>query len=308
MEKKKFEILLIKNTFAIVLPAMAVFAVLIFMLFNYPVLEHVKCYNIGNIIDVDERLAMLYANGTTNVKYIAKNLYYTGFDYFVDEKREGSYYYSADNDQLLLFLVETKEPQMFIEQIELKGKIIKDSISVNHIMNKFAEQNGMESELLHNYCSEYIISEPDYPYSYIALVYIFMASPIIVCVLIFIYTVFVTVNPVLHPQVRQLEDFGEVGEVIKSLNDELMNNLRFHKNNIYVTDDYMIVTHISRIDIIRLDDVLYLSKNLVEEKKLIHFGKDVFRLTMSKPEVMFYEMDFTSEDLIDKVVEAIRGI
>lgn len=308
MEKKKFEILLIKNTLAIVLPAMAVFVVLIFMFLNYPVLERVKCYNIGNIIDVDERLAVLYSNDTTNVKYIAKNLYYTGFDYFVDEKLEGAYYYSADNDQLILFLVETNEPPMFIEQIELKGKIIKDGISVNHIMNQFAEQNNMESELLKDYCSEYIISEPDYPYSYIALVYVFLASPIIVCVLIFVYTVFVTVNPVLHPQVRQLEDYGEPGELIKVLDDELMNHLRFHKNNIYVTDDYMIVTHISRMDIIRLDDVLYLSKNIAEDKKFLYFGREVFRLTMSKPEVMFYEIDFTSEELIDKVVEAIRGI
>lgn len=308
MIKKRFETLLLKNTLAVTLPAIAVFVVLIFMFMRYPVLDKVHCYDLGNIEDVNERIDFLYSEDMTNVKYIAKNLHYTGFDYFVDNDRRGAYYYSLENDQLIIFLVRTEKPEQTISQIELKGKIIKDSISTNHIMNQFANMNGLDVELLQDYCSEYIISEPDYPYAYIALVYVIFALPVVICILIFIYTVMVWSNPVMHPQARQLEEYGEPAAIIEELNIQLAGHIVFRRNNIYITDDYMIVNYLTRTDVIKLHYIKYLSKNIVEDKKFPYRNKAMFRLTMSNPEKLFYEVDFASEELIDDVVEYIRGI
>lgn len=308
MKKRKFEALLLKNTLAIALPAIAVFVVLIFMFLRYPVLEKIRCNDIGNIEDVNDRIALLYDEGTTNVKYIANNLYYTGFDYFVDDKQQGAYYYSMENNQLIIFLVKTDNPVAKIEQIELKGKVIKDSMSTNHIMNQFAIQNGIDEKLLQEYCSEYIISEPDYPYAYITLIYVIFALPVVICVLIIIYTLLVWSNPVVHSQVRQLEEYGEPQEVIDELNAELTKHLIFHKNNIYITEGYMVVNYLTRTDVIKLDYIKYLSKNIVEEKRFPYRKKVLFRLTMSNPDKMFYEVDFSNEELVDDVVAYIRGI
>lgn len=308
MGKKKFERLLLKNTLAVALPATVVFLVLIFMFIRYPIFDKIKCNDIGNIENVDERLAALYDAETTNVKYIAKNLYYTGFDYYVDNKLKGAYYYSTENDNLIMFLVKTDKPEMYIEQISLKGKIIKDSISTNHIMNQFALENELSPELLKGYCSEYIISEPDYPYAYVALVYVFFASPIIICVIVFIYTLLVWSNPVMHSQSRQLAEYGEPGAIIEELNLQLRNRIIFRKNNIYITEDYMIVNYLTRTDVIKLDYIKYLSKNIIEKYTLPGKSAKLYRLTMSNPEKMFYEVDFTSEELIDDVVDYIRGI
>lgn len=307
MVKKKFETLLLRNTLAIAFPALAVFVVLIFMFLRYPVFDNIKCNDIGNIEDVNSRIALLYEEETTNVKYIAKNLHYTGFDYFVDNKRVGAYYYSMENEQLIMFLVKTDNPAKTIDQIELKGKIIKDSISTNHIMNQFAAENGLDEELLDGYCSEFIISEPDYPYAYIALVYVIFALPVVICLLIIIYTLLVWAHPVIHSQARQLEEYGEVAEIIDEINDQLTNYLVFYKNNIYITEGYMIVNYLTKTDVIKLDYIKYLSKNKVEENRFPFYRKVLFRLTMSNPEKMFYEVDFASEELIDDVVDYIRG-
>ena len=307
MVKKKFETLLLRNTLAIALPAIAVFVVLIFMFMRYPVFDNIRCNDIGNIEDVNSRIALLYDDGTTNVKYIAKNLYYTGFDYYVDNKRVGAYYYSMENEQLIMFLVKTDNPAKTIDQITLKGKIIKDSISTNHIMNQFAAENGLNAELFEEYCSEYIISEPDYPHAYIALIYVLFALPIVICVLIIVYTLMVWAHPVIHSQVRQLEEYGEIQEIINEINVQLTDKLLFYKNNIYITEGYMIVNYLTKTDVIKLDYIKYLSKNMVEEKHFPFRRKVLFRLTMSNPEKMFYEVDFASEELIDDVVDYIRG-
>lgn len=308
MGKKKFERLLLKNTLAVALPAAAVFIVLIFMFIRYPIFDNIECKEIGNIENVNERIALLFDEGTTNVKYIAKNLYYTGFDYYVDNKLKGAYYYSLENEQLIFFLVKTENPRMNIEQVELKGKIIKDSMSTNHIMNQFALENDIDYELLREFSSEYIISELDYPYSYIMLVYIFFALPIIICVLILIYAILVWTNPAMHVQSRQLAEYGSPAAIIEELNLQLKNHLIFKKSNIYITEDYMIVNYFTKTDVIKLDYIKFLSKDIIEKQIIFRNKTKIYRLTMSNPEKMFYEVDFVSENLINDIVDYIRGM
>ena len=138
--------------------------------------------------------------------------------------------------------------------------------------------------------------------------YLLFLSPVIVCVLILIYAFLVWVCPSLHSQTRQLEKYGNVSEVIRELNYELRNNLVYAKENIYITDNYMIVSYLTKTDVIKLDMIKYLSKNLVDKSELPFGKKEVFRLTMSNPEKLFYEVDFTSEEFIDDVVRYVRGI
>lgn len=306
--RKKFENLLLKNTLAIAIPAIAVFIVLIFMFMNYPVLEQIKCNEIGNIEELDERLEIMSEHDMTNVKYTVKELQYTGFDYVVDKKIKGAYYYSVINDRLHIFLIKTEEPKNSYTDFEIKGKIIQDKVSLGYILNQLAAENNLDYVTLEKYCCSYMISEPDYPDSYIAMVYVFFASPIIICVLIIIYTIMTWVNPYMHPQTKQLEIYGEIGSIINELNEQLNNKLLFKKKNIYITSDYMIVNYLTKTDVIKLDYIKYLSKNIVENKFYDFLKKEVFRLTMSNPEKLFYEVDFMDEGLIDDIVTYIRGV
>lgn len=308
MINKRFEKLLLKNTLAIALPAIAVLLVLFVLLTRFSVFSQIRSKNIDEYEDFEIGVENLYENKTTNVIVTASNLYYTGFDYHVDGKLEGAYYYTLEGDKCCLFLLKTKNPQMFIESIKIKGKIVKDSIASNHIIDSFAEKNSIDVDLLEGYCFDYIISEVDYPYSYVVMLNVFFAIPIILAILIILYTILIWFNPKLHSQCKQLEQYGEIEAIIEEIDNQLKNQLIFKKSKIYITRDYMIVNYFHRTDVIKLDYIKYLSKNLVDKKEFISQATQVYRLTMSDPDTIFYEVDFVSEELIDDVVGYIRGI
>lgn len=308
MGKKKFEKLLLKNTLAIALPAVVVFLILIFMFMHYPLFEQMKCHDINESQDREARISQLYDEATTNISVTAKKLYYTGFDYYVDNQIKGAYYYTMDGSKIMLYLIKTEAPEEFIEKIELKGKVVKDSVSREHIIYQLATENDLDIEMVEKYFGEYIISQPDYPYSLIGLIYVFFATPIIICVLIIAYALLVWVNPIIHSQSKQLTAYGEPMAIIDELNIQLKSHLVYYKKNIYITADYMIVNYLTRTDVIKLDYIKYLSKNLIQKNTLLEKNKEIYRLTMSNPEKMFYEVDFVNEELIDDVVNYIRGV
>ncbi len=308
MFKKKFERLLLKNTLAIALPAVAVLLVIFFLLTRFSVFAQVKSVDMDEYESYEIGVENLYANNTTNVTITLNNLYYTGFDYHVNGKIEGAYYYSMEKEKLCLFLISTKNPKMHIDRVRIKGKIIKDSITTNHILERFAEDNNVDAELLETYCLDYIVSEPDYPQSYIVMLNVFFAIPVILAILIIIYTILIWYNPKMHSQCKQLEQYGETDAIIEELNSQLRTQLIYKKGMIYITRDYMIVNYFHRTDVIKLDFIKYLSKNLVEKKEFFSRATEVFRLTMSEPDSIFYEVDFISEEFIDDVVSYIRGV
>lgn len=67
----------------------------------------------------------------------------------------------------------------------------------------------------------------------------------------------------------------------------------------------MIVNYLSRTDVIKLDMVKYISKNIIERPKSFGRFYKKFRLTLSNPDTLFYEIDFNSEEVIDTVIGKI---
>lgn len=306
MKRRRFQLFIFKNTIAITIPAICVFLLLIFMISRYPVFDQVRCNKIGDIDNVSVRLENLYQSGTRNVEYTAHDLYYTGFDYHVNDKLKGAYYYSIRDNELLIYLIKTKNPKIYIEQQEIKGRIVVDSVSTDYIMGQLASANHMDAEMIKQYAGTYIISEPDYPHAFVTMIYLIFFLPVILCILVFLYTLLIWMQPVLHSQARQLVVYGDPNVIMAEINKELAYHLLYHKNNIYVTDAYMIISHLTKTEVVRLDDVKYLSKNLVEGTGL-HKNKNIYRLTMSNPDKLFCEIDFSSEKVIDEVVFYIYG-
>lgn len=308
MGKKRFHNILFKNTVAVALPAVTVLLILLLVFSRYDIMEQARCQTVTSGDDLGSSLEELGMSGVTNVRIKADNLYYTGFDYYVDGRHEGSYYYVMDEESLSFILISTKNPVMHLESVDVKGKLIKDSVSTEHILNRLSADLGMDSDKLAAYCSGYVVSEPDYPVAFISMIYVFFYAPVVICILIIAYTVLVRVNPLMHSQARQLAAYGEPGAIIDELDLQLRNKLIYRKNNIYITEDYMIVSYLTKTDVIKLDYIKYLSKNLVEREHGMHKREHIYRLTMSNPEKLFYEVDFTSETLIDDVVRYIRGV
>ena len=305
---RKLQTIFLKNTFAVVGPAIAVFLVLTILLLRYPALDKLECEDITGVADYSGRLQVMYESDTRLVEYDAKNLYYTGYDYYLDNELKGAYYYSTENGYMDLFIIETSQPEDFIEIHHVKGEIIMDNISVNHIVLKLATAAGIKQELVENYYSKYVISELDYPTGYIAMVYVLCLAPAVLCVLLLLYVLLVFINPAMHSQASQLSVYGNVRQVIRDINYELKKKLLYKRENVYITNNFMIVSYMLKTEVIKLDMIRYMSKNIVEKKVGPKKEIEVYRLTISDPGVLFYEIDFLDESFIDEVVKNIRGI
>lgn len=303
----KYQRLILKNTFAVVGPAIAVFLVLSVLLLRYPVFDSLKCENITGVADYKGKLQFMYESDAKLATYDVKNLYYSGYDYYIDGKLKGAYYYSTDNGYMSFFIIETTAPQSFIAECTVKGEIIKDNISVTHIVNKLVSTAGIKEELVENYYTNYVISELDYPAARISLVYLLCFAPVVVCGLLILYLLLIIINPAMHSQSQQLEIYGDVCQEIKELNYELKKKLLYKRGNVYITHNYMVVSYLLKTIVIKLDEVKYMSKNLADKKVGIRKQATVYRLTISNPGILFYEIDFEEEEFIDEVVENIRG-
>ena len=306
MKRKRFEGLLFRNTVAVALPAMAVFLVLVFMFIRYPILDRVQNYHVKGILKLPDEFSLLYADGTVNVIADVKDLTYSGLDYYEDGELKASYYYTYYDETIQFFLVKTQTPERHIDSISIKGKIIRDGMRAESILTQLAMESKLPPELFTGMTSEYILSEPDYPYVYIWTVYIVFAAPIVINLLIILYLIFSWANPSMHTQARQLAAYGEIDEVIEDIDLELESKLVFKKNNIFVTENYLIVSYFMKTDVVRLDMVRYMSKNLSEKKS--KGAKEVYCLTLSNPDTLFYEVYFSSERLVDDVMEHIEAV
>ncbi len=300
MGRKPFNNLLLKNTVAVALPAIVLFVVLFYMFSRYPVLDRVKCYELSELEETEVTLGTMLAEGRTNLSVDAKNLFYTGFDYLVDGKLTGAYYYTEVGEKKLLLLIKTDVPEMFLPERTVKGKLKKDSMRTEHILTAFAIEQGIDPVLVEGLMSDFIISEPDYPYAYVIMIYVFFVLPLALALVIAVYTLLVAFRVELNPQTKQLAVYGDCAEIIYEVNEQMRNRMVFRKNNIYVTADYLIVSFFTKTNVVKLSEVMYISKNELPRRKK-------FRLTLSTPGKLFYEVDFKSEVLIDDVLEYIRG-
>ena len=304
MKKRKFERLLIKNTLAVAIPAMIVLVVFIFMLMRYPVWERTKSTPLEQTSGMYEQLEHIYKSGNTNVETEIGEALYAGFDYYVNGEIKGAYYYQLDKDRIIFYIIETTNPDMTIKHKKINARVIKDNVSTDYILTQLMSKAGFDKDFSDDYYSEYIISECDYPKNFIRMLYLLFAAPIVIGVCILIYTVLVWVNPVLHGQARQLRSYGDVHAIIEELNLQLANHLAYKINNIYVTEDYLIVSYAVKTDVIKIDQIKELEKTVIEKRGLK--GKEKrYRLTFYNKNKTEYQMELYNEDTLNDIIDYI---
>ena len=304
MKKKKFERLLLKNTMAIALPAILVLAVFIFMLMRYPVWERTQSTSLNPSESLYAQVDHVYRSGNTNVDIEADNLIYAGFNYYVNGDIKGAYYYQLNQDRIMFYIVETKNPDMRLDKTKIKARVIKDNVSTEYILTQLMTDAGFDGEFMDDYYSEYVISECDYPKNYITMLYILLATPIVIGVCIVIYTVIVWLSPAIHGQARQLRNYGDVHSIIEELNLQLLNHMVYKLNNIYITEDYLIVSYLVRTDVIKLDQIKELEKTEIEKHSFMKKQK-LYKLTFYNKNKTEYEISLYNEETLNDIIDYI---
>ena len=147
-----------------------------------------------------------------------------------------------------------------------------------------------------------MVSEVDYPYLEIFLMWLLLIIPYAASVITILLTIYWTIWPGKHPSTRSLKEFGDRQLVYEEIRSQLGKRLVKHHYNYYITDEYLVISNWRTTDFVRIDYIKYIYKHVITS---MHGRKQVYRLTMSNPEKMFYEHDFKLENCADEIMETL---
>lgn len=297
-KQKSLRSLLFKNTIAILIPTILVLVAVLGVSRHYPIIYRMTNHKIEQLTDLDK----WYGKRAYNVTVNPLQLKYTGYNYYEDERLTGAYYYSFMENTCVFFLIKTKNPEPVIENVTVRGKMLKDSATAEAMKNGFSQELGLDYNDFNTFVNPILISEPDYPYLEIILMWIVLILPSVGACAIIVSSIVWTIRPERHPATRQLSEIGDRRLVYEEVQSQFKNRMLQHNYNYYVTEDYLIISHWMTTDFIRIDFIRYISKHVIQK---MHGKRQVYRLTMSNPEKMFYERDFHSESCADEIMATL---
>lgn len=290
--------ILFRNSIAILIPTVCVLLTVLAITIRYPIIYKMTSHHVESL----DEIKGWYQNGCCNVIMDVPVLKYTGYDYYEDGKITGAYYYTFQEGECVFCLIKTHKPEPVLKNERVRGIVLGESASLEAMKNEFAKEMNLDYDALNNLVYPLMLSEIDYPYLEVFLVWLLLIIPYAVSVLMIGLIIYWTIRPDTHPSVRALKEFGDRRLVYEEIRSQLSNRLLQHNYNYYITDEYLVISNWQTTDFIRIDYIRYISKHVVSKRR---GRKQVYRLTMSNPEKMFYEKNFHSEACADEIMEAL---
>lgn len=289
----KLNWLLFRNTIAILIPAMIVFGIISAVFLNYPILQR----NATHVVSSFDEMNDWFRKQCYIVRYSELELKYTGYDYYENDKRIGAYYYSFVGDECFFVLVKTKKPEAVLHNKSVCGRMMSESAHLSAMLDSFIVESGLDKEAFYSVMYPIMISEIDYPLKEIVLMWGLLIVPYVISVMIMVLSLIWMIRPFTHPSTKILGEIGNRRLVYEEVSSQLQREGIVHNYHYYFTDDYLILNNLFTTNFIRIDFIRYISKHIIKNGR-----KQVYRVTMSNPEKMFFEKDFQLELCADEIM------
>ena len=302
-----FRKLLRKNLLYVTFPLVLILSALLLVVFQISRLEMFRTTALSDYTKVGD----YYAAEQKNVTITVSNLKSLGFSRTDGEKKTAEYFYRIENGRLQLFVLSEASARRYrsnqMENRPLTVRIEKDEVTAQYIEREYAQSLGFTSDDLEGFCSVYVLDETAYPRMRIVIVRVAVITFSVLLGLLMLYVILALSFPTLNYQAWTLKRFGHIGRYIRKIDREMDKKLRYHQDHVTVTENYLIMSYISRIDVVRIDDIKYLSKHV--EKRRRGGGRPiyVYRLTASNADDLYFEADFFDEGIINDVIYYMRG-
>ncbi len=299
-KNKRFHLYLLKNTIAFIVPALLVFTVLMGLISHFNIMDRFTFKQLINT-EIPESSAI---NKSDNVKIHIDHAEYMGYDYYLDNKKAGRYYYTFIDGKCIVMLINSKED--VISDYDIKGVIKEDTTLYRYLLNQCANDMDMNIEQLEQITYDYVISEVDYPENFYNMVQLFIALLIVMMLFHILQGIYWLIFPWKTPSVKSINGVANGKLVIHDLNKQLRDKILLEQKDIIVTEKYIIAPSLLHTDVILIDHIEVLSKHMERKKHLLFRNRDVYKLIISDSEDMFYEQEFENEKLIDEVIPLLE--
>ena len=288
-----------------IMPVMLIFMSIFLLIVN------VKNLNIYKTFDFNEKdnAESFYMLEHVNVRTTLSGLHYSGCQENDPGKVLGNYFYKESGGSVVFYLLDEKTSSEILsgqDNVEILCSIRKDNSGVEYMLGEYSEETGKSVESLDGLFSSYILDQTAYPYVRLIMLSVLYYIPLCMMTLLLIYLPLAMVFPYLNFQLASLRKRGIVRETVDDIDYESRNMMLYDAGSIFVTENYLVNAYVSKIDIVKLDDIKYLSGR--EEVKKGPFGQErtEYRLTASNVEKFYYECTVGSADILQKLIYYIR--
>lgn len=257
MNKKSLKQLIRKNhLYRIFFPLIVTILLSIFLLIN-PFDYSFKPAKVSDL----EKIESMYEQGHQYVSVKVEKLYYTGSDYYVSNHLSGRIYYTLINNRCYYFIIANASDQFkTVTSATMNARLIRNNSMQQSIIASMSDQLDFSSAQLESISSSVIISEYDMTHS-LAIYYFYgVLLLLILSGIITLVAILKTIFPELTTPIMHLSRYGNRKTLYAIAEAEFDTATAAGRKNIYITDNFLISLSHSNVDIIPLENIVWIYK------------------------------------------------
>ena len=208
-------------------------------------------------------IASHYEKGDTYIETTLTDLYFTGYTSSFFGQNTGYYYYTVLDGECVFVLLSprtSEEGLPFIEETQIRGKILYQGRAFEQLTQALAEDLSWTASGMTGKVSPYVLSEPAFfsPLSVLLLALFFATGlyALVSIIISFLYILF----PVLSPPCRQLGRFGKARELLAQAEEELATLPQLATEDMFITEHYFIEIADFGIAVVPIQEIIWIYK------------------------------------------------
>lgn len=223
-----------------------------------------------------ESLQDAYESGKRYTLMEFSNLTFSGYTNEAFGQTNGYFYYGIFEGQCIIVLLSPstcEEGLPFIDRISVRGKILKGRDSYRTLLNNLAADLDWTETGITSQMPAYYFSEPAYsPMINQFLFVLYFGTMGYAGFLLILYLIYIRF-PVASPPCQNLVVFGNPSRMLEQAEEELATLPQLATEDMFITENYFIVTSPNGNAIVPIQDILWIYKHSTLHKFLwYHFS------------------------------------
>ena len=219
----------------------AIVLIAAFLLFQtMPIQNHLS----PTPLRAENRFQDFYTPDNTYVKVRADSLYYTGYDYVVNGRKKGHYYYTLLDDNCQFYILpelDGQAPELVVKQQNLVGHLKELSKKeYERLLSGMSTQLQWREDALKRLATPYIFSSVGHYQTAFLCAISFLSLCLVLSLFDVVSLIFYYGFPLYSPQLRQLWRLGRRDDTLETVEEELHKELLWGAGKIFLTTHYLV--------------------------------------------------------------------
>lgn len=265
-------------------------------------------YKPANITELSQT-PELFENQSKYVKITADTLYYSGIDYQINNKVKARIYYTLENDVCYYFIISSgRLPDNYstLENFSFNAQLIDDNDLLRKINAAISRELDFSISGLKETSCPVIISQYHYTHGFATF---YLMALLLICTISAIHIIFILciiAAPTLSQTVMYLRKYGNRKTLYALACSEFDVSTATACKNVYITDSFLISIARMNVDIIPLENIVWIyNYNVLHKSK--GSPKMYFPLCIVTDCKRLYKIHRITQKTSDRIIDVIQS-